>query len=63
MDLSLENAELLMQELGPGAPDVDVVVRGEDNNWAVQLDDESIVLVEWLDNPLRLLLSLESAAE
>jgi len=48
----------LLQALGPATDLVrDVSFNDEDGSWAIVMDDESEVLVEWDDAPSRLLLS------
>jgi len=65
MHYHLSAIQMLMQELGPHTPIVDAVVQHGEKTWAVQFDDESIVLVEWDGEPERLIFStdLGDAAE
>lgn len=57
MSISLELAQLLVQELGPQTPEIDAVMQQDDTNWVLMLDDESAVSIEWAGNPSRLVLS------
>ncbi|MDO8298162.1 type III secretion system chaperone [Lacisediminimonas sp.] len=57
MSISLELAQLLMQELGPQTPEIDAVMQQDDTNWVLMLEDESAVAIEWTGNPSRLVLS------
>jgi hypothetical protein len=54
-----ETIQLIMQELGPQTPNIDAVVQHGEDSWAVQLDDTSIVLIEFATDPDRLVLSTE----
>jgi hypothetical protein len=59
MHYHLNAIQLLMQELGPQTLTVDAVVQHGEKTWAVQLNDESIVLMEWDGEPERLVLSTD----
>lgn len=52
-----ESIQLLMQEIGPDMPEIDAVMQSEENSWAIQFDDETVVQIEWADEPSRLVLS------
>jgi hypothetical protein len=52
-----ESIQLLMQEIGPATPEIDAVMQSEERSWAIQFDDETVVQVEWADEPSRLVLS------
>ncbi len=54
-----ETIHLLMQELGPQTDSIDAVIQHETDSWAVQFDDESIVLLEYAKDPDRLVFSTE----
>lgn len=57
MSISLELIQMLMQELGPNTPEVDAILQTDDTTWAVQFDDDRAILIEWADDPRRLVLS------
>jgi hypothetical protein len=59
MPYHLNAIQQLMQELGPQTSTVDAVVQHGEKTWAVQLDDDSIVLMEWGGEPERLVLSTD----
>jgi hypothetical protein len=52
-----ESIQLLMQEIGPATPEIDAVMQSEEGSWAVQFEDETVVQIEWADEPSRLVLS------
>ncbi|MDB5823642.1 MAG: hypothetical protein JWR21_2346 [Herminiimonas sp.] len=52
-----ESIQLLMQEIGPATLEIDAVMQSEEGSWAVQFDDETVVQIEWADEPSRLVLS------
>ena len=54
-----ETVQLIMQEIGPQTPDIDAVVQHGEDSWALQLDDASVVFMEYATAPDRLVLSME----
>jgi hypothetical protein len=54
-----DTVQLIMQEIGPQTPDVDAVVQHGEDSWALQLDDTSIIFIEYAADPDRLVLSTE----
>lgn len=59
MATPVEQIQQLMQELGPATPDIDAVVQTEEPSWAIQFSDESIIVIEPVDEPPRLVMSAE----
>ncbi len=57
MARSLERIQIMMEEIGPSMPDIEAVIQSEEKNWAIQFEDQSIVMVEWADRPDRVVLS------
>lgn len=54
-----DKIQLIMQEIGPQTPDIDAVVQHGENSWALQLDDMSILFIEYAADPDRLVFSTE----
>jgi hypothetical protein len=54
-----ETIQLIMQEIGPQTTNIDAVVQHGEGSWAIQLDDTSIVLMEYATGPERLVFSTE----
>ncbi|MFS0754194.1 type III secretion system chaperone [Noviherbaspirillum sp. 1P10PC] len=54
-----DTVQLIMQEIGPQTPDIDAVVQHGEDSWALQLDDMSILFIEYAADPDRLVLSTE----
>ena len=54
-----DTVQLIMQEIGPQTPDIDAVVQHGEDSWALQLDDASIIFIEYAADPDRLVLSME----
>lgn len=52
-----ETIELLLQEIGPETPEINAVMQSEEGSWAVEFDDETVVLLDWAEQPNRLVLS------
>ncbi len=57
MATNLERMQIMMEEIGPSLPDIQTVIQSEDRNWAVQFSDESIVMLEWVEGPDRVVLT------
>lgn len=57
MSISIELAQMLIEELGPKTPEVDAVLQQDETNWVLMLEDESAIIIEWASNPSRLVLS------
>lgn len=51
--------QLIMQEIGPQAAMIDAVVQHGADSWAIQLNDGALVLLEYADNPERLVFSTD----
>lgn len=54
-----DTVQLIMKEIGPQTPDIDAVVQHGEDSWALQLDDTSILFIEYATEPDRLVLSTE----
>ncbi len=54
-----ETIQLIMQEIGPQTTNIDAVVQHGEESWVIQLDDTSIVLMEYATGPERLVFSTE----
>ncbi len=57
MARNLERIQIMMEEIGPSMPDIEAVIQSEEKNWAIQFEDQSIVMLEWTDRPDRVVLS------
>lgn len=57
MSISLDLAQMLLQELGPQTPEIDAVLQEDEKSWLLVFSDEQSVYVEWANNPDRLVLS------
>lgn len=57
MATSLERMQIMMEEIGPAMPEIDAVIQSEDENWAIQFEDQTIVTLEWAEKPDRVVLS------
>lgn len=57
MAVSLDMAQMLMQELGPQTPEIDAVLQQDEKSWLLVFSDEQSIYVEWANNPERLVLS------
>lgn len=57
MATNLERMQIMMQEIGPSLPDIEAVIQSEDMNWAIQFSDQSIVMLEWVEDPDRVVLT------
>lgn len=57
MATSLERMQIMMEEIGPAMPEIDAVIQSEEENWAIQFEDQTIVTLEWADKPDRIVLS------
>lgn len=57
MSIDLERAQMLMSELGFGMPKELTVSQIEESLWAVRLEDNSALFVQWANTPERLVLS------
>nr|WP_217344816.1 type III secretion system chaperone [Noviherbaspirillum sp. L7-7A]MBV0879003.1 type III secretion system chaperone [Noviherbaspirillum sp. L7-7A] len=54
-----DTVQLIMQEIGPQTPDIDALVQYGEDSWALQLNDTSIIFIEYAADPDRLILSTE----
>ncbi len=57
MASNLERMQIMMEEIGPSMPEIEAVIQSEDKNWAIQFDDQSIVMLEWATQPDRVVLT------
>ncbi len=57
MASNLERMQIMMEEIGPSMPDIEAVIQSEDTNWAIQFEDQSIVMLEWAEQPERVVLT------
>lgn len=57
MSTSLERMQIMMEEIGPSMSEIEAVIQSEEKNWAIQFEDQSIVMLEWADQPDRVVLS------
>ena len=57
MATNLQRIQIMMEEIGPSIPEIEAVIQSEEKNWAIQFDDQSIVILEWTENPDRLVLT------
>lgn len=57
MATNLERMQIMMEEIGPVMPSIEAVIQSEEKNWAIQFDDQSIVMLEWADKPDRVVLT------
>ena len=49
MATNLELMQTMMEEIGPNMAEIEAVIQSEDRNWAIQLEDQSIIMLEWAD--------------
>jgi hypothetical protein len=54
---SLERIQIMMNEIGPSMQEIESVIQSEERNWAIQFEDQSIVMLEWAEKPDRIVLS------
>ena len=57
MATNLERMQIMMEEIGPSMPDIEAVIQSENTNWAIQFEDQSIVMLEWAEQPDRVVLT------
>lgn len=57
MATNLERMQIMMQEIGPSLPEIEAVIQSEEKNWAIQFEDQSIVMLEWAESPDRVVLT------
>ncbi len=57
MATNLERMQIMMEEIGPSLPEIEAVIQSEDRNWAIQFSDQSIVMLEWVEDPDRIVLT------
>ncbi len=53
----LERMQIMMEEIGPSLPEIEAVIQSEDKNWAIQFSDQAIVMLEWAEDPDRVVLT------
>lgn len=57
MATNLERMQIMMEEIGPSLPEIEAVIQSEDRNWAIQFSDQAIVMLEWAEDPDRVVLT------
>ena len=57
MATNLERTQAMMEEIGPAMAEIEAVIQSEDKNWAIQFEDQSIIMLEWAEHPDRIVLS------
>jgi hypothetical protein len=57
MATNLQRMQIMMEEIGPVMPSIEAVIQSEEKNWAIQFDDQSIVMLEWAEKPDRVVLT------
>ena len=57
MATNLERMQIMMEEIGPSMPEIEAVIQSENTNWAIQFEDQSIVMLEWAEQPDRVVLT------
>ncbi len=57
MATNLERIQAMMEEIGPAMAEIEAVIQSEDKNWAIQFEDQSIIMLEWAERPDRIVLS------
>ncbi len=57
MASNLERMQIMMEEIGPSMNEIEAVIQSEDKNWAIQFDDQAIVMLEWSDQPDKVVLT------
>ncbi len=57
MTNNLKRMQIMMEEIGPSLPEIEAVIQSEETNWAIQFDDQSIVMLEWAHKPDRVVLT------
>ena len=57
MSINLQKFQIMMEEVGPEVSDIETVIQNEDRDWAIQFEDQTIVTLEWADNPDKVVLS------
>lgn len=57
MATNLERIQIMMEEIGPAMPEIEAVIQSEEKNWAIQFEDQSIVMLEWAESPERIVLT------
>ena len=57
MATNLERIQIMMEEIGPAMPEIEAVIQSEEKNWAIQFEDQSIVMLEWAESPDRVVLT------
>jgi hypothetical protein len=57
MATNLERMQIMMEEIGPSMSEIEAVIQSEEKNWAIQFDDQSIVMLEWAESPDRIVMT------
>ena len=57
MATNLERMQIMMEEIGPSMSEIEAVIQSEERNWAIQFDDQSIVMLEWAESPDRVVMT------
>ncbi len=57
MATNLERMQAMMEEIGPAMAEIEAVIQSDDKKWAIQFEDQSIIMLEWTERPDRIVLS------
>jgi len=57
MATNLERMQAMMEEIGPAMAEIEAVIQSDDKKWAIQFEDQSIIMLEWTKRPDRIVLS------
>jgi len=57
MPNNAESIQTMLQELGPNVPDIDAILQSDDVSWAIQFSDETVIGLDWAEDPPRLMFS------
>lgn len=57
MATNVERMQVMMEEIGPAMAEIEAVIQSEEKNWAIQFEDQSIIMLEWAERPDRVVLS------
>jgi hypothetical protein len=49
--------QAMMEEIGPAMAEIEAVIQSDDKKWAIQFEDQSIIMLEWTERPDRIVLS------
>ncbi len=57
MATNLERMQIMMEEIGPSLPEIEAVIQSDERYWAFQFSAQAIVVLEWAEDPDRVVLS------